>query len=143
MNIEEYEGSSFNDRITGTSQNEIFRDMAGNDFIVGGGGNDIYHAGSGNDIYTEGGAGDQFFVAGAFGIDAILDAKPGVAVVVNGIDLATTQWRGFSFFGQGFFKDATNTLTLVSNGVDALIKDPFGNELFLGKAISNRLFTFV
>lgn len=142
-NIEEYIGSAYNDRIKGTTANEIFRDGAGDDVIFGGGGNDIFYNGLGNDVYASGESGDQFIFSGNFGQDGIVDTKKGVAIKIGNIDLSTVEWTGISFFGIGRFKNASKTLMLDTDGVSGLITDSSGNELLLGNAFANGVFNIL
>jgi Ca2+-binding RTX toxin-like protein len=49
--IEEYEGSSYDDTLSGDNNNNIFSGADGNDTLVGGGGADTLRGGQGNDTY--------------------------------------------------------------------------------------------
>jgi Ca2+-binding RTX toxin-like protein len=64
LNIENVEGSDFNDRITGSTLANLLGGNSGNDTINGGAGNDTLTGGTGNDTLN-GGAGRDSMVGGA------------------------------------------------------------------------------
>ncbi|WP_187430122.1 hypothetical protein ROLI_041140 [Roseobacter fucihabitans] len=69
INIEEIQGSIFNDLIVGAGGSDQLRGEGGNDTVTGNAGNDDLSGGSGNDTIS-GGAGDDFIEAGS-GTDTI------------------------------------------------------------------------
>src|SRR5207237_6617976 len=60
LNIENVQGTNYNDRITGNDAANVLGGWAGNDTLVGGGGNDTLIGGPDADLMT-GGAGDDFY----------------------------------------------------------------------------------
>jgi hypothetical protein len=72
QNIENLEGSDFDDTLVGDRQNNILAGRAGNDTIVGGGGNDILQGGGGNNVLV----GDISFL----GYDSPLSTMPATPV---------------------------------------------------------------
>jgi Ca2+-binding RTX toxin-like protein len=72
-NIENINGSSYNDNIIGDHNANILRGIDGDDVLSGGSGNDTLDGGSGNDALTGGSGSDAFFFQGAFGNDRITD----------------------------------------------------------------------
>ncbi len=67
--IEIFVGTSFADRIVGSTAAEIFVGGGGNDTLTGGGGMDEFYGGAGNDVLTGGSTADYF--VGGSGNDAI------------------------------------------------------------------------
>lgn len=65
INADSYDfiGTSGDDTLTGTDNDDALYGSAGNDTLVGGGGDDEFYAGSGNDVMT-GGEGEDLFRIG-------------------------------------------------------------------------------
>ncbi len=93
LNFENAIGSQGNDRITGTSDDNILDGGAGNDTINGGAGNDTINGGAGVDTIN-GGAGDDIIIGG-FGSDT-MDGGAGIDTV------------SFAYSTQSWFIDLEN-----------------------------------
>ena len=72
-----------NDKITGSSRNEIMEGMGGRDIINARGGNDAILGSKGNDLITGGAGADEFYLQDLAGHDTITDFNS------KGIDLST------------------------------------------------------
>ena len=73
-NIENVNGSTAGDTLTGDGNANVFEGNAGDDILSGAGGNDTLQGNSGNDSY-DGGAGDDTYVLGSAGNESITDAS--------------------------------------------------------------------
>ena len=73
-NIENVNGSTAGDTLTGDGNANVFEGNAGDDILSGAGGNDTLQGNSGSDSY-DGGAGDDTYVLGSAGNESITDAS--------------------------------------------------------------------
>jgi Ca2+-binding RTX toxin-like protein len=71
--VENIEGSSFNDRLTGDNAANKLTGGAGDDSLIGNGGIDYFYEGAGNDTLTGGAHADVFVFEGVFNNDTITD----------------------------------------------------------------------
>ncbi len=128
IDIENLEGSNFNDILTGDANNNTLSGLGGNDEINGGGGDDILNGASGidelngglgNDTYTAGPDGDFYvFTDAAFGQDRIIGFQ-------NGQDL-------LDFTALGFSHADFNEVVVGADLVLELIADPLQTVTLVG-----------
>lgn len=145
VNIENVEGSGYDDHITGDANNNFLRGNDGNDIINAGAGDDGVN-GDGGDDQIDGGAGNDF-----------IDASPGADQTDGGADwdiynfnpnVGTTQGAVVSLAGTA---DANGYFTIANNGFGGtgLIKNVEGlwgtdyNDSFTGDDNDNELQGFV
>ncbi|MGR3375002.1 MAG: M10 family metallopeptidase C-terminal domain-containing protein [Pseudooceanicola nanhaiensis] len=83
--VENVDGSSFNDSLTGSAIKNFLRGMAGNDTIMGGDGGDVLYGGAGNDLLSGEAGSDRFVFEDGFGDDTVTDFD---AVNAEDIDLS-------------------------------------------------------
>jgi Ca2+-binding RTX toxin-like protein len=121
--IENIEGSSFNDTLTGDDNANRIVGLGGNDTLEGGAGDDIVDGGAGDDLIIGGdGAGDDTYQGGD-GSDTVSYASTSQGVTAN---LASGTASGVEI--------GTDTLISVANLIGGT-----GNDSLTGDAIGNLL----
>jgi Ca2+-binding RTX toxin-like protein len=100
LEIENVEGSSHNDTLTGNWQSNNLSGGAGNDLLTGGSGNDTLIGGNGNDTLTGGAGSDSFVFNSPYeGIDRITDFQyqQGDKILIDGSSFGVTSSSQFNF----------------------------------------------
>jgi Ca2+-binding RTX toxin-like protein len=139
-NVEKYIGSNYGDRIVGDNNGVEFHDGSGSDTIKGGTGDDTFIIGEGDDFIFSNGGNDSFNFSGAFGHDAVGSLTGFKDFVVDGYDLATTQWYTIGLFGGLYWHTADDFLKLYTDYHSLQIIDGNGNTLYLDHAVDNGIF---
>ncbi len=133
-NVEDIEGSGYNDRITGDAVNNRIYGNGGNDILAGAGGNDIIYGNNGNDTIEGGTGGD--YLAGGPGSDTLSYADSDEEVTVN---LGSGEVSGGHATGDRVY-DFENILgswhddTLVGDSAANTIYGGSGNDILEGGA---------
>lgn len=117
--VEQIEGSEYNDLITGGSENNIFWGLGGNDILAGRAGDDIFYGGDGADIF-DGGTGSD--TVGYFGDGSSSDSSIGVEV-----NLAKGIGKHGAAEGDRYF------------GIENVVGTYFGDDIIIGNHRNNEL----
>jgi Ca2+-binding RTX toxin-like protein len=141
--IEDVNGSNFNDTLTGNSSSNTLDGLGGDDLINGAGGSDTEEGGSGNDTFNQGdttNGGDD--ILGEAGLDWVnYGARTlGVTVTLNtaccddgesgeGDDVDTVENATLGTSDDTFTGDAFNNIVQPNGGQNALIGGAGGDSL--------------
>ncbi len=124
VDMENLEGSNFNDALTGNEKDNSLTGGAGNDRLFGGAGNDTLVGGTGDDLLVGGQGADGLF--GGAGHDTVDYSGSAQAVVIN---LATGTGIGGDAQGDSY----SDIQSVIGSGnSDSLTGDDGANRLFGG-----------
>ncbi|MDD2830166.1 MAG: calcium-binding protein, partial [Sulfuricurvum sp.] len=130
INVENLEGSTFNDTLYGNSSGNIISGNDGNDIIDGMGGNDALYGGNGEDTFFSSSSNE--YIDGGAGIDTVSYVSATSAVTIN---LALTV--------QDTLGSGTDTIINVENLIGSEFNDTLtgdsGNNIITGGAGNDSL----
>ena len=134
-NIENFEGTLYNDTIIGSDKSEIFTPREGNDTVSAGGGDDYIFAHNGGDDTLDGGAGNDMLEYNYLVNPVIVDLAMGVAWHGNFTEMLTNfeTIGGSSNYGDRIIGANANE-TLLGRGGDDKLEGSGGRDALDGGA---------